>query len=95
MENYSLMTNEMIEQIKQVMMQARANVAQTVNNELIVAYWNKTYQIQQTLSVKLSQSNQCVMLLITEDDKRSFYEKLYLRKWTDQKRIQHMWIVWY
>ena len=40
MKIYSLMTNEMIEQIKQVMMQARANVAQTVNNELIAAYWN-------------------------------------------------------
>ena len=57
MENYSLMTNEMIEQVKQVMIQARVKVAQTVNNELIVAYRNKAYQIQQTLSVKLSQSN--------------------------------------
>ena len=125
MENYSLMTNEMIEQIKQVMMQARANVAQTVNNELIAAYWNigriiveheqenneraaygkqtlkalskaltnelgkgfsvsnlqsmrrfyQTYQIQQTLSVKLSWSHYCELLLISEDDKRSFYEK--------------------
>ena len=40
MENYSLMANEMIEQIKKVMMQARVNVAKTVNNELIAAYWN-------------------------------------------------------
>jgi hypothetical protein len=29
------MTNEMIEQIKQVMGQARSNVAKTVNSELI------------------------------------------------------------
>ncbi len=125
MENNSLMTNEMIEQIKQVMGQARTNVAKAVNNELITAYWNigriiveyeqknneraaygkqtlkelskvlteefgkgfsvsnlqfmrrfyQTYQIQQTLSVKLSWSHYCELLLISEDDKRSFYEK--------------------
>ena len=125
MDNNSLMTNEMIEQIKQVMGQARANVAKAVNNELITAYWNigriiveheqenneravygkqtlkelskvlteefgkgfsvsnlqfmrrfyQTYQIQQTLSVKLSWSHYCELLLISEDDKRSFYEK--------------------
>lgn len=125
MENNSLMTSEMIEQIKQVMGQARANVAKVVNNELITAYWNigriiveheqenneraaygkqtlkelskvlteefgkgfsvsnlqfmrrfyQTYQIQQTLSVKLSWSHYCELLLISEDDKRSFYEK--------------------
>lgn len=125
MNNNSLMTNEMIEQIKQVMGQARSNVAKVVNNELITAYWNigriiveheqenneraaygkqtlkelskvlteefgkgfsvsnlqfmrrfyQTYQIQQTLSVKLSWSHYCELLLISEDDKRSFYEK--------------------
>lgn len=125
MDNNSLMTNEMIEQIKQVMGRARANVAKVVNNELITAYWNigriiveheqenneratygkqtlkelskvlteefgkgfsvsnlqfmrrfyQTYQIQQTLSVKLSWSHYCELLLISEDDKRSFYEK--------------------
>ena len=122
------MTNEMIEQIKQVMMQARANVAQTVNNELIAAYWNigriiveheqenneradygkqtlkelskaltkelgkgfsvsniynmrpfyLTYQKFQTVSGKLSWSHYCELLLISEDDKRSFYEKEWL-----------------
>lgn len=125
MENNSLMTKEMIEQIKQVMGQARTNVAKAVNNELITTYWNigriiveheqenneratygkqtlkelskvlteefgkgfsvsnlqfmrrfyQTYQIQQTLSVKLSWSHYCELLLISEDDKRSFYEK--------------------
>ena len=35
----------------------------------------QTYQIQQTLSVKLSWSHYCELLLISEDDKRSFYEK--------------------
>jgi predicted nuclease of restriction endonuclease-like (RecB) superfamily len=125
MGNNFLMTNEMIEQIKQVMGQARANVAKAVNNELITAYWNigriiveheqenneraaygkqtlkelskvlteefgkgfsvsnlqfmrrfyQKYQIQQTLSVKLSWSHYCELLLISEDDKRSFYEK--------------------
>lgn len=119
------MTKEMIEQIKQVMGQARTNVAKAVNNELITTYWNigriiveheqenneratygkqtlkelskvlteefgkgfsvsnlqfmrrfyQTYQIQQTLSVKLSWSHYCELLLISEDDKRSFYEK--------------------
>lgn len=119
------MTQEMIEQIKQVMGQARTNVAKAVNNELITTYWNigriiveheqenneratygkqtlkelskvlteefgkgfsvsnlqfmrrfyQTYQIQQTLSVKLSWSHYCELLLISEDDKRSFYEK--------------------
>ena len=126
MENNSLMTNEMIEQIKQVMGQARANVAKVVNNELITAYWNigriiveheqenneraaygkqtlkelskvlteefgkgfsvsnlqfmrrfyQTYQIQQTLSVKLSWSHYCELLLISEDDKRFNFAKL-------------------
>ena len=125
MENNSLMTNEMIEQIKQVMGQARANVAKVVNNELITAYWNigriiveheqenneraaygkqtlkelskvlteefgkgfsvsniynmrlfyLTYQKFQTVSGKLSWSHYCELLLISEDDKRSFYEK--------------------
>ena len=128
MKIYSLMPNEMIEQIKQVMMQARANVAQTVNNELIAAYWNigriiveheqenneradygkqtlkelskaltkelgkgfsvsniynmrpfyPTYQKFQTVSGKLSWSHYCELLLISEDDKRSFYEKEWL-----------------
>lgn len=125
MNNNSLMTNEMIEQIKQVMGQARANVAKVVNNELITAYWNigriiveheqenneraaygkqtlkelsrvlteefgkgfsvsniynmrlfyLTYQKFQTVSGKLSWSHYCELLLISEDDKRSFYEK--------------------
>jgi predicted nuclease of restriction endonuclease-like (RecB) superfamily len=121
----SLMTNEIIEQIKQVMGQAHSNVAKAVNNELIIAYWNigriiveheqenneramygkqtlkelskvlteefgkgfsvsnlqfmrrfyQNYQIQQTVSVKLSWSHYCELLLISEEDKRSFYEK--------------------
>ena len=125
MENNSLMTNEIIEQIKQVMGQARANIAKVVNNELITAYWNigriiveheqenneraaygkqtlkelskvlteefgkgfsvsniynmrlfyLTYQKFQTVSGKLSWSHYCELLLISEDDKRSFYEK--------------------
>jgi predicted nuclease of restriction endonuclease-like (RecB) superfamily len=125
MDTHSLMTNEMIKQIKQVMEQARSNVAKAVNNELITAYWNigriiveheqdnheraaygkqtlkelskvlteefgkgfsvsnlqfmrrfyQNYQIQQTVSVKLSWSHYCELLLISEEDKRSFYEK--------------------
>ncbi len=125
MDNNSLMTNEMLAQIKQVMGQARSNVAKVVNNELITAYWNigriiveheqenseratygkqtlkelskvlteefgkgfsvsniynmrlfyLTYQKFQTVSGKLSWSHYCELLLISEDDKRSFYEK--------------------
>jgi len=125
MDNNSLMSNEMVEQIKQVMVQARTNVAKTVNNELIAAYWNigriiveheqenneraaygkktlkelskvlteefgkgfsvsniynmrlfyLTYQKFQTMSGKLSWSHYCELLLISEDDKRNFYEK--------------------
>lgn len=115
----------MINQIRHVMEQARSNVAKTVNNELISAYWNigriiveheqenneraaygkqtlkalskalteefgkgfsvsniynmrlffLTYQKFQTVSGKLSWSHYCELLLISEDDKRSFYEK--------------------
>lgn len=35
----------------------------------------QTYPIQQTLSVKLSWSHYCELLLISDADKRSFYEK--------------------
>ncbi|MDO4219195.1 MAG: PDDEXK nuclease domain-containing protein [Synergistaceae bacterium] len=123
--NNNLLTNEMINQIRHVMEQARSNVAKTVNNELISAYWNigriiveheqenneraaygkqtlkalskalteefgkgfsvsniynmrlffLTYQKFQTVSGKLSWSHYCELLLISEDDKRSFYEK--------------------
>lgn len=125
MNNLTLIEGEMIEQIRLVMNQARANVSREVNNELLTAYWNigriivqyeqdhntraaygkqvlkelsstltkefgkgfsisnlqfmrrfyQTYQIQQTLSVKLSWSHYCELLLISEADKRSFYEK--------------------
>lgn len=40
MDSNSMITNDMIEQIKQIMCRARANVAKTVNDELITAYWN-------------------------------------------------------
>lgn len=35
----------------------------------------QTYQIQQTVSAKLSWSHYCEFLSISDDDKRSFYEK--------------------
>jgi len=123
-DNFTI-PNDMLNQIKQVMIDARSNVARAVNNELIAAYWNvgriiveheqdnneraiygkqtlkelskilteefgkgfsvsnlqfmrrfyQNYPIQQTLSVKLSWSHYCELLLISEADKRSFYEK--------------------
>ena len=60
MGNNSLMTNEMIEQIKQVMGQARTNVAKVVNNELITAYWNIVVLLSSTskkiMSVQLMEN---------------------------------------
>ena len=120
-EKYSDMINE----IKDILQTARANVAQQVNTELLTTYWNigriiveheqnskeraeygqqtlkelskiltkefgkgffvsniqfmrrfyQTYQIQQTVSVKLSWSHYCELLSISDVDKRSFYEK--------------------
>lgn len=114
-----------VQEIKTVLANARSNVAQQVNNELLSAYWNigriiveyeqenperaeygkqtlkalsktlsrefgrgfsvsnlqfmrrfyQAYQIQQTLSVKLSWSHYCELLSISDADKRSFYEK--------------------
>ncbi len=114
-----------IKEIRDILEEARNNVARQVNNELIAAYWNigriivdyeqtvperadygkqtlkelakeltkefgkgfsvsniqfmrrfyQTYQIQQTVSVKLSWSHYCELLSISDPDKRSFYEK--------------------
>ena len=40
MENKLLATEDLIVEIKQIMEQARTNVAKEVNKELITAYWN-------------------------------------------------------
>lgn len=124
----NLMKNDMqsvIKEIRNILEEARSNVARQVNNELLAAYWNvgriivdyeqtvperadygkqtlkelakeltkefgkgfsvsniqfmrrfyQTYQIQQTVSVKLSWSHYCELLSISDPDKRSFYEK--------------------
>lgn len=115
----------MIVEIKLLLENARKNVAQQVNTELLTTYWQigriiveyeqkneiraeygkqamrelskvlsaefgkgfsvsniqfmrrfyQTYQIQQTVSVKLSWSHYCELLSISDDSKRSFYEK--------------------
>ncbi len=117
--------NPVISEIKNILDLSRQNVARTVNNELLAAYWkigeiivryeqndnlraeygDKTlkviskeltnefgkgfsvsnlqfmrrfyqqYQIQQTVSVKLSWSHYCELLSISDENKRSFYEK--------------------
>lgn len=126
------MANEMtdsikslVAEIKDILNNARANVAVNVNKELLISYWkigetivnheqddkqraaygkqtlkevskalNKQfgrgfsisnlqfmrrfymeYQIQQTVSVKLSWSHYCELLSISDIDKRNFYEK--------------------
>lgn len=117
--------NSMVEEIKQVLLDARGRAAVQVNMELLTAYWNigriiveheqgsqeravygkqtlrqlskeltkefgkgfsisniqfmrrfyQNYQIQQTVSVKLSWSHYCELLSISDLGKRSFYEK--------------------
>lgn len=117
--------NPVISEIKNILDLSRQNVARTVNNELLVAYWkigeiivryeqsdniraeygDKTlkviskeltnefgkgfsvsnlqfmrrfyqqYQIQQTVSGKLSWSHYCELLSISDENKRNFYEK--------------------
>ena len=47
----------------------------SVSNIQIMRRFYQTYQIQQTVSVKLSWSHYCELLSITDPDKRSFYEK--------------------
>ncbi len=116
---------EMIEEIRGVLISARSRVAQHINNELLSAYWNigriiveyeqsnneraaygqetllqlsrsltedfgkgfsrsnlqnmrafyLAYPKRQTLSGKLSWSHYCELLIISDPDRRGFYEK--------------------
>ncbi len=126
MENYQLSPNNpMILEIRKLLENARNNIAQQVNTELLTTYWNigriiveyeqqsqlraeygrqtlkelskeltrefgkgfsvsniqfmrrfyQSYPIQQTASVKLSWSHYCELLTISDESKRSFYEK--------------------
>ena len=121
-------TNSMMNEIRELLLNARQRVAVQVNTELLSTYWNvgkiiveheqenkdradygkqtlkelskeltkefgkgfsvstvsnlqfmrrfyQSYQIQQTVSVKLSWSHYCELLTISDLDKRSFYEK--------------------
>ncbi len=47
----------------------------SVSNIQFMRQFYQTYQIQQTVSVKLSWSHYCELLSISDSDKRSFYEK--------------------
>ena len=118
-------THSMMNEIRELLLNARQRVAVQVNTELLSTYWNvgkiiveheqenkdradygkqtlkelskaltkefgkgfsvsnlqfmrrfyQSYQIQQTVSVKLSWSHYCELLTISDPDKRSFYEK--------------------
>lgn len=118
-------TDSMMNEIRELLINARQHVAVQVNTELLSTYWNvgriiveheqenkeradygkqtlrrlskeltkefgkgfsvsnlqfmrrfyQAYQIQQTVSVKLSWSHYCELLSISDSDKRSFYEK--------------------
>lgn len=47
----------------------------SVSNLQFMRRFYQTYQIQQTLSTKLSWSHYCELLIISDPDRRSFYEK--------------------
>ena len=47
----------------------------SVSNIQFMRRFYQNYQIQQTVSVKLSWSHYCELLTISDNDKRSFYEK--------------------
>ena len=47
----------------------------SVSNLQFMRRFYQTYQIQQTVSVKLSWSHYCELLTISDDEKRRFYEK--------------------
>lgn len=47
----------------------------SISNLQFMRRFYQTYQIQQTLSAKLSWSHYCELLTISDPDKRSFYEK--------------------
>ena len=51
----------------------------SVSNLQFMRRFYQTYQIQQTVSVKLSWSHYCELLSISDKDKRSFYEKECIR----------------
>ena len=125
MSNELMVPQDMIVQIRDIMNNARYNVARQVNNEQLLAYWNIgrviveheqdnkeraeygkqtlkqlskvltkefgkgfsrsnlqnmrafyiSYPNYQTLSGKLSWSHYCELLIISDPDRRSFYEK--------------------
>lgn len=125
MENQLTPNSSIILEIRELLENARKNVAQQVNTQLLTTYWNigriiveyeqqnqiradygkqtlrelskeltrefgkgfsvsniqfmrrfyQSYSIQQTVSVKLSWSHYCELLSITDENKRSFYEK--------------------
>ena len=125
MENQLTPNNSMILEIRELLENARKNVAQQVNTQLLTTYWNigriiveyeqqkqiradygkqtlkelskeltrefgkgfsrsnlqnmrafyLAYEKCQTLSGKLSWSHYCELLSITDENKRSFYEK--------------------
>ena len=125
MENQLTPNNSMILEIRELLENARKNVAQQVNTQLLTTYWNigriiveyeqqnqiradygkqtlrelskeltrefgkgfsrsnlqnmrafyLAYPICQTVSGKLSWSHYCELLSITDENKRSFYEK--------------------
>ena len=126
MENHQLSPdNPMILEIRELLENARKNIARQVNTELLTTYWQigriiveyeqkngvraeygkqtlkelskeltkefgkgfsvsniqfmrrfyQAYPIQQTASVKLAWSHYCELLTISDEGKRSFYEK--------------------
>ena len=73
------------ETLKQLSRQLTKDIGKgfSVSNLQFMRRFYQTYQIQQTLSVKLSWSHYCELLTISDPDRRSFYEKECIRsKWS-------------
>lgn len=65
------------ETLKQVSRQLTKELGRgfSVSNLQFMRRFYQTYQIQQTVSAKLSWSHYCELLIISDPDRRSFYEK--------------------
>ena len=73
------------ETLKQLSRQLTKDIGKgfSVSNLQFMRRFYQTYQIQQTLSVKLSWSHYCELLTISDPDRRSFYEKECIHsKWS-------------
>ena len=60
----------------------------SVSNLQFMRRFYQTYQIQQTVSAKLTWSHYCELLIISDPDRRSFYEKECVRSGNAAATVQ-------